>query len=138
MGLDFSHADAHWSYSGFNRFRRRVAAAVGIELDRMEGYHRSHQLMAQFDRYLVDGTISAPETPVEAIPWSIISSPLVALLDHSDCDGELSPEECATIAPALEAICLAWEEDDFDRQQGLLLVEGLRECAESGEAMEFC
>ena len=28
MGIDFSHGDASWSYSGFNRFRKRLAQEI--------------------------------------------------------------------------------------------------------------
>lgn len=39
MGLDFSHGGAHWSYRGFNRFRRALskAAAMG-NLEEREGF----------------------------------------------------------------------------------------------------
>src|SRR3546814_10466403 len=40
MGLDFSHTDAHWAYSGFTRFRRALAKHEGIDLDAMEGFQR--------------------------------------------------------------------------------------------------
>lgn len=30
MGIDFSHCDAHWAYSGFHRFRTRLATQVGL------------------------------------------------------------------------------------------------------------
>ena len=34
MGVDFSHGDAHWSYSGFMRFRNRVVNTIaGQEID---------------------------------------------------------------------------------------------------------
>ena len=29
MGIDFSHGDAHWAYSGFMRFRGRLAVELG-------------------------------------------------------------------------------------------------------------
>lgn len=41
MGLGLSvngESCAQWSYSGFNSFRTKVAAAVGIELRKMEGF----------------------------------------------------------------------------------------------------
>jgi len=30
MGLDFSHGEAHWAYSGFMRFRKMVCEAAGL------------------------------------------------------------------------------------------------------------
>lgn len=38
MGLDFTHCEAHWSYSGFMVFRRKLAKAIGVDLNRMEGF----------------------------------------------------------------------------------------------------
>ncbi len=114
MGLDFSRGNAHWSYSGFHRFRGRLASAallpVASHPGRLDeffaGWHREHAL-----------------------------SPL---LHHSDCDGELSPQECARVAPALKAILEQWPEDDYDRQHGLVLVAAMEECAASNEPLEFC
>jgi hypothetical protein len=31
MGLDFSHCNARWSYTGFSRFRARLAEAAGLK-----------------------------------------------------------------------------------------------------------
>lgn len=39
------------------------------------------------------------------VSFDTISDPIKPLLDHSDCEGELTPEECAGTAPL--AICLA-------------------------------
>ncbi|CAM5353616.1 hypothetical protein [Bacillus safensis FO-36b] [Bacillus safensis subsp. safensis] len=38
MGLDFTHCEAHWSYSDFHGFRKRLAACIGMNLDDMEGF----------------------------------------------------------------------------------------------------
>ncbi|MFP3842037.1 hypothetical protein U5N22_17430 [Bacillus safensis] len=38
MGLDFTHYEAHWSYSDFHDFRRKLAACIGMNLDDMEGF----------------------------------------------------------------------------------------------------
>ena len=84
MGLDFCigtpekmrHVDARWSYSGFHRFRARLAGAIGVKLESMRGFGRG-----EFAR-----------------PWSEIDDGLVPLLRHSDCEGEMTPEECATVA----------------------------------------
>ncbi len=38
MGLDFTHCEAHWSYSDFHDFRKRLAASIGMNLDDMEGF----------------------------------------------------------------------------------------------------
>jgi hypothetical protein len=63
--------------------------------------------------------------------------PLAPLLNHSDCDGEISPEDCARVAPALKAIMEQWPENDSDRHKGLLLVEAMQECVVKKEPLEF-
>lgn len=113
MGLDFSHGEAHWSYSGFHRFRVELAAAIGVDLDQMQGF---------------GGEIS----------WENVNNPIIPLLNHSDCDGELSPEECRQIAPKLKEIVSNWPEDDYDRRQAERLAEAMETCANEGDALEFC
>lgn len=72
MGLDFRTAEipydedlppeqrAHWSYSGFHRFRQRLAAEIGIELEEMQGFGGDKE-------------------------WDE-KQPLTPLLTHSDCE----------------------------------------------------
>jgi hypothetical protein len=111
MGVDFSHCDASWAYSGFNRFRSRLAKYAGFELSEMEGF---------------DGKR----------PWSEITDDIVPLLNHSDCDGELSVDECIKVAPRLRVILASWP-DDYDKQKGLLLAEGMEFAVESKEPLRF-
>jgi hypothetical protein len=130
MGLDFSHTTAQWSYSGFSRFRDALATHEGIDLDQMEGFRRRGD-----DR--------------PRIPWTGITGPLVPLLNHSDCDGELSPEECRQIAPRLRAVVNelwpAETHSDFDadpngyhnRSSGLALADGMDTAAAAGEPLRF-
>lgn len=124
MGIDFSHTKAQWAYSGFNRFRRALAKHEGIDLDAMEGF-----------RPYDDPTWVGK-------PWDSVTTALKPLLDHSDCDGELSPEDCATVAPRLrkviEAVWPAGFDYSYDRRAGLLLAEGMEAAAAAGEPLEFC
>lgn len=117
MGLGFSHGDAGWSYSGFHRFRRRLAmAALGIDLDKMRGF-------------VALG---------EGRSWTKLNDdPITLLLNHSDCDGELSPSECHLIAPRLREIVSVWS-DDYDRHHALLLAQGMEQAANAGVPLEFC
>lgn len=79
MGLDIS-CDCDnisfraGSYSGFSNFRRCLAVAVGINLGEMQGFTADH----------------------EAKQWTG-EEPFYELLYHSDCDGELSVEECTKL-----------------------------------------
>jgi hypothetical protein len=118
MGIDFSHCDAHWAYSGFHRFRVRLALEVGIILDSMAGF---------------DSTPAKSWDDIEAK-----DDPIVPLLNHSDCDGVLSPEECRSIAPRLRELVRNWPAEDYDRYQAEMLAEGMDSAAEEGVALEFC
>ena len=127
MGLDFSHTEAHWSYSGFGRFREALAEHEGFNLNEMQGF-------------CAPWRGDDPETHPNR-SWDEITTPLKPLLNHSDCEDDLSPEECAQIAPRLrEVVNAIWPVDvgrDHNRQQGLLLAEGLELAASRGERFEF-
>jgi len=114
VGLDFVGSDAHWSYSGFMRFRIKLAKEIGLDLETMHGF---------------GGIQEWPDAENE---------PLVYLLDHSDCDGELFPEQCAIVAPRLLEIVSKWDIKERDAQQAILLAEGMKKCAEKGEVLVFC
>lgn len=121
VGIGVDMGIAQWSYGGFSRFRRLLAAEEGIDLDRMAGF-------------------GLPAD--EATPWNTVTTPLHPLLDHSDCDGELSPEECAQVAPRLKEICEAWSEDDdppiaYDRSAGLALVAEMNKAVAEGRPLVF-
>lgn len=120
MGLDFSHTDAHWAHSGFNRFRREIAAYEGIDLDAMKGFERNGE--------------------TEGTPWDTVTTPLEPLLNHSDCDGVLTPQECRQVAPRLREVVKAiWpDQSSRDRQRALQLADGMDAAAEADEPMEFC
>lgn len=106
MGLDLyllvetdrDEGHARWSYGGFNRFRERLAEAAGLgELGEYVGYGG--------DR-----------------PWpSVDDEPLVALLNHSDCEGEIWGWEAEGLGARLREVIEPWEEDDYDRLVGLRL-----------------
>ena len=117
MGLDFSHGDAHWAYSGFNRFRERLAQIIGFKLRDMQGFTDSIE---------------------SGLSWDNIKDPIKDLLNHSDCDGELMVNQCQTIAPRLNEMIKDWGEDDFDKIQALRLSEGMEESIGDKETFEFC
>lgn len=112
VGLDFSHTDAHWGYGGFMRFRGRLASAIGFDLEEMEGFR---------------GTRSFDE----------MTDPIKPLLDHLDCDGVLTPEECMQVAPRLRELVADWADDDYDKRHALLLAEGMDEASQAGEDLQF-
>lgn len=115
MGLDTSHDVWHGSYSTFNTFRRAIAQASGIDLDSMIGF---------------GGDTPWPEPP----------RPIDALLNHSDCDGEILAADCGPLADALEQLAPSvefGEDDEFLRAQLTSMIAGLRAAAAAGENVEF-
>lgn len=118
MGLDFTanvpqdDDSPRWSYSGFNSFRERLAEAINVPLRSMVGFGGDQE-------------------------WDA-DDPIVPLLNHSDCDGELSPDDCGRVSPRLRELIAAWAPDDYDRVQGEKLATMMAECAEAGEPLIFC
>lgn len=113
MGLDFSHGEAHWSYSGFNRFRRSLSAAAKLgALEAREGF---------------GGQKAWPATTED---------PIIVLLNHSDCDGDIDPAHLPALAARLDELAPLLE--DFDASQARLLAAGCREAAAEGVPLEFC
>lgn len=112
MGLDFSHTDVRWGYTGFNFFRKKLANAIGMDLDRMQGFGGD-------------------------IPFSTFNDDIVPLLDHSDCEGELTIEECKRVAPRLRELVSSWSDEDIDKQKALELAEGMDHAVECNEPLEF-
>lgn len=151
MGLDFSHCDAHWGYSGFMRFRTRLAAEAGIALHCMEGFAVSYigafigtkqSFCKTVDVY--DSSIESNKHPAgyigsqPVISWDKVKDDIVPLLNHSDCDGILTPDECRKVAPRLRELVANWLDDDRDKINALLLAEGMEKAASKNENLEFC
>lgn len=122
MGLDFSHGDAHFSYGGFAEFRIRLAQEIGLDLHAMEGFTDSHR------------NTNRNRKPLS---WTKVKDAIVPLLNHSDCDGELTVEECLTVAPRLRELVNDWPEDDWDRKRAFELADAMEEAAKANESLEF-
>jgi hypothetical protein len=112
MGIDFSHGSASWSYGGFHAARVKLADAVGFRLEEMVGFGGDRD-------------------------WSAIDSPLVPLLNHSDCDGELSVEECKTVAPALRKIVRDAPWPESEKLRWMMLADGMDDAVVDNEPLEF-
>jgi hypothetical protein len=110
--LDFEER-AHWSYSGFDRFRRRLARSCGF----------TEEL----------------ETLWQEQPDDFRMHILWQLLNHSDCDGTLSPIACSVLTRELALAVWGWEPaDDYDRINAIKLAYHMGECARQGKRLEFC
>ena len=119
MGIDFNLCDAHWSYSGFHFFRRRLANEIGINLDEMQGFS-----------FIGDDI-------VERKSWENITDPIKLLLDHSDCDGYLTPSQCRKIYPRILELVKNWVDDDYDKKQAIELANGMKKATIIFKKLEF-
>lgn len=146
MGLDFSHCNARWGYIGFMHFRTRLAAEAGIALHCTESFAFTASgkgpaktvylcLAADNDDGPNYGNLIGRQ-PV--LKWENIKDDIVPFLNHSDCDGILTPEECAKVHPRLSELIFKWPEDDTDKIKALELVEGMKLCVERRENLVFC
>jgi len=112
MGLNFRHSSAQWSYSGFMRFRERLAEAEGIELKKMWGFGEPF------------------------LPWKPVKNDIKHFLNHSDCDGQIGPAKLKLIYPIIERIVTPWEHD-HDRANALELVETMKKCIKKKQPLIF-
>jgi hypothetical protein len=118
MGIDFRwytpvKSKASWSYSGFKAFRIELAKLVGINLMEMVGF---------------GGDVPWPEPRPD---------PIHIFLDHSDCDGQLTAEECFEIGPRLVLLSLDLS-SGYDRKMAYQLGQEMMECGRESRALEFC
>lgn len=153
MGLDTTHDCWSGPYSAFMRWRKAIARAAGFPpLEIMDGFYvpstepplagswAENLLIRQYHR--------AGRLPIrwEELGDHVGDRRLVPLLTHSDCDGELSVEECGPIADALEELLpkLAVGDRlepraDYDgaRAAAERFVKGLRLAVSRGEPVRF-
>tara|TARA_R110000772_G_scaffold6250_5_gene21941 strand:- start:2067 stop:2417 length:351 start_codon:yes stop_codon:yes gene_type:complete len=115
MGLDTSHNCWHGPYSSFGRFRDVLAKEIGINLKDYFGYGGDN-----------------PTKHLEDIDHDIMP-----LLNHSDCDGELSVEDSKRIVKGLESILETYTEDDYFRDKMIQFRDGLLDAISSNEVVDF-
>lgn len=126
MGVDFfklkrERTGVGMPYSAFHRMRIQLAEAIGINLMEMQGF-------AEDENGRVTGGRS----------WDEVEDDIVFLLNHSDCDGELSDYECARIYPRLRELAniIEWQ-DPIDKENALALADAMEECVKEGCSLEF-
>jgi hypothetical protein len=101
------------SYGGFMRFRERLCESAG--------WGDIHE----YTGFVTNG---------KAWPTD---EPLVALLNHSDCDGELWGWDCEGLANAIRAIVRLWPKHDYDREYGERLASMVERAEKSGGMVAF-
>lgn len=105
MGLDVSHDAYSGSYTSFHYLRLEVCAAAGV--------------VCRDDFLYFDS----------------IDDGLEIFLTHSDCDGEISPQDCKKVADSLRAILPKITEEWQPRV--LQFIHGAEKAALNGESLEF-
>lgn len=116
MGLDFSHADTSWAYGSFYVFRINLANEIGMDLQEMEGFKKG----------------------CKGLSWDGFNDDIIPLLNHSDCDGELTVEECKKVAPRLRELVANWDDTDFHKSRALKLADGMDLAVKANEPLVFC
>lgn len=135
MGL--SIGEAHWSYGGFMHFRERLAGEIGVPLRLMEGFWRWPDSIAQVT--LGVGADPIPQL-LKSLPikWIALRPDKIhGLLSHSDCDGDLTPAQCRSIAPRLEELVRPWNSNDYDKIQAMALVKEMRRASQQKRKLRF-
>jgi hypothetical protein len=116
MGLDLS-CGVSFSYGGFHCFRSMLAKEINIDIENMEGFGGNKS-------------------------FNDIKDDIKILLDHSDCNGFISPEDCGKIAPRLRELTKKWVDSQDENKkwygrQALFLAEGLESCYKNNEPLLF-
>jgi hypothetical protein len=152
MGLDTSHDCWHGACSAFNRWRDQLAVAAGYTFhkapmfDYPEAQFRNGRDMVDLDWGNIEATIGPDllgrweEMPVrpDGTP-----DPLIVLLAHSDCEGELQVEVLAALANRLEELLPKLDGLDGGghigsyREKTEQFIRGLREAAAAREPVGF-
>jgi len=149
MGLDCSHDAWHGAYSAFNRWREELASVAGYPpLCLMDGFYDSTDFgTLYFAQNISDNLYNRKRQDLQRglpIKWECLKpSALHELLNHSDCDGEIPADRCASIADALEALIPLLPTGDAPghignwRDKTAAFVAGLRAAATAGEPLGF-
>ena len=112
MGIGFHIKDydckARWSYTGFHRFRKRVAQSLGLTLEIDSDFNWVTQDWIKWDK-----------------DWLLF-------LTHSDCSGIFTFSQCGRISEKLKLVIDTWQPKDlqesYDIEHGMKLVEAMQYC----------
>lgn len=136
MGLDTSHGAWHGAYGSFARWRNAVARAAGIPVEVDRG--NSFLYPDGVERYVLDWSLFVEanyygqwETPPD--------DPILILLVHSDCEGEIRPGHAGPLADRLEELLPQIVNDPHRDHQAHArqFIAGLRAAAAAGEPVDF-
>ena len=138
MGINFSHGDAYWSYSGFHRFRTKLAAEAGIALNCMESFAWEHNTNKP---YKIVAIWNESKTDFigyqQVIKWNTIKDNIKPLMNHSDCDGKLTIPECKKVVPRLRQLVENWDDLDGEKTRALKLADGMEQAIKEKKQFKF-
>lgn len=120
MGLDTTHDCWHGAYSAFSRWRNKLAEVAGYSFHKEDYFevvsvdwgHLQGNLYGEWD-----------ETPAD---------PLLVLIAHSDCEGNIYPAQAKPLADRLEELLPLLPDGEGDghigdwREKTQLFIDGLR------------
>jgi len=128
MGLDTSYDCWHGSYITFGWWRSLVFSAAYPEENIPEDAQR-YEYLYRVDKW--------PSTDPRR------KDPIMSLLLHSDCDGEIPVDELLPLADALEALLpklvshKGARGEDWAQKRAETFIRGLREAHAAGEPVDF-
>jgi len=135
MGLDTTHNCWHGAYSAFSRWRNEIAKVAGYWVTKVEdGIYNSETIIVDWG-HLQDKLYGDwDKTP---------DDPLLVLIAHSDCEGEIKPEQAKPLADRLEQLLPLLPKGDggghiYDWQKVTQnFIDGLRAAATNNENVKF-
>ena len=165
MGLDSTHNCWHGAYSAFMRWRQMLAQVAGLPpLSMMEGFCNIRGYFGEKEMEEIDNVIpftqrygNTPVAHAREIIWNLYlekfelpikwdyykEDPLVILLHHSDCEGDIKCKDCGPLADRLEELLPNIPDGSGGGHIGnwkdktKTFIDGLRLASEKREDVEF-
>lgn len=142
MGLDTTHDCWHGAYSAFSRWRDQLAEVAGYTFHEFEGGRK----LVDLDWGGIESVIGRDllgKWPSMPVRHDGTPEPLILLLAHSDCEGELQAEYLDALADRLTKLLPALEGVEGGGHIGSYVektqtfIDGLRRASAAGEDVGF-
>jgi len=133
MGLDLSHGQYSSAYSTFNEMRRWVSKLAGFDLDEYFEYYLDNEKEKRIATGRVLPTKSLKDDLV------LLADDLYVLVDHSDCEGKINPNDCNRLAKRISGLIALPEAQvgGYHLQKAIDFVESLEDAFNQNEILEF-
>jgi len=137
MGLDTSHDCWHGAYSAFTRWRNTLAEIAGYRLGKPD------PTAPWYECAEINWEAITPDN-LQGVWERVPEDPLIVLIAHSDCDGEIRPREAGPLADRLEELLPKITELGVGaghignwREKTQKFIDGLRRAAKNDEPVKF-